>query len=159
MNERIIILLERTKMCRGTQGLIFINPESINPIKLAAEEYGSVIHIAGSGDVLQQAIETFCADDCTLTGDINMDLGEVLTMAGKVAKMKQSTITILVEDIEILSEPTIKALIMAFHKTQQHSLPVAFVATGNASARVLLTNAAPYTERMFEYIEATGGKQ
>lgn len=103
-----------------------------------------------NGDVefsLDIDAETGIAD----SGILNRDLAELFVAVGEAAKSRESSIVILLDEIQNLPVEEFEALIMAIHRVNQKKLPVLVVAAGLPLIVKLTGKAKTYAERLFEY--------
>jgi hypothetical protein len=91
--------------------------------------------------------ETGIADSGTLT----RDLAELFIAAGEAAESRESSIVILIDEIQNLPKEEFEALIMAVHRVNQKKLPILIVGAGLPLLVKLTGDAKSYAERLFEY--------
>lgn len=91
--------------------------------------------------------ETGVAD----SGMLTRDLAELFVAAGEAAKSRESSIVILIDEIQNLPKEEFEALIMAVHRVDQKKLPVLIVGAGLPLLVKLTGQAKSYAERLFEY--------
>jgi hypothetical protein len=77
------------------------------------------------------------------SGDIEIDLPQLLVAIGEAALNSDCAIAILIDEIQYLSQKELGALIMAMHKLQQRQLPVLLVGAGLPVLPGLLTVNVP----------------
>ena len=87
------------------------------------------------------------------TGDLEMDLQELLEAVGEAAKSDNSCVGIFIDELQYVKEGELAALITALHRTSQRQLPVAMVGAGLPQVRGLMGKAKSYAERLFEFPE------
>lgn len=85
------------------------------------------------------------------SGTLTRDLPEVFIAAGEAAKSRNSSIVILIDEIQNLPAEEFEALIMAIHRTNQKQLPILIVGAGLPSLVKISAEAKTYAERLFEY--------
>ncbi len=85
------------------------------------------------------------------SGTLSRDLAEVFVAAGEAAKARQSSIVILIDEIQNLPTEDFEALIMAVHRVDQKRLPLLVVGAGLPHLVRLSGSAKTYAERLFEY--------
>ena len=71
--------------------------------------------------------------------------------AGEAARDRNTSIVILIDEIQSLPREEFEALIMAVHRTDQKRLPLLVVGAGLPLLVRLSGNAKTYAERLFEY--------
>jgi hypothetical protein len=85
------------------------------------------------------------------TGDLEVDLTELLTDVGESAADLQAGTVIFVDEMQDLAKPDLAAVAGACHETGQRNLPVAVVGAGLPNLPTALTEAKSYAERLFAY--------
>ncbi|MCX6987778.1 MAG: AAA family ATPase [Chlamydiae bacterium] len=85
------------------------------------------------------------------SGDIEIDLPQLLVAVGEAALDSECAISILVDEIQYLSKKELGALIMAMHKLQQKQLPVLLIAAGLPVLAGLAGESKSYAERLFNF--------
>ena len=85
------------------------------------------------------------------SGTLSRDLAEVFVAAGEAARDRNTSIVILIDEIQSLPREEFEALIMAVHRTDQKRLPLLVVGAGLPLLVRLSGNAKTYAERLFEY--------
>lgn len=85
------------------------------------------------------------------SGDIEIDLPQLLVVVGEAALDSDCAVAILVDEIQYLSKKELGALIMAMHKLQQRQLPVLLIAAGLPVLLGLAGESKSYAERLFNF--------
>jgi len=85
------------------------------------------------------------------SGTLTRDLAELFVAAGEAAESRNSSIVILIDEIQNLPKEEFEALIMAIHRVDQKKLPVLIVGAGLPLLVKLTGDAKSYAERLFEY--------
>jgi len=85
------------------------------------------------------------------SGDIEIDLPQLLVVVGEAALDSNWAVAILVDEIQYLSKKELGALIMAMHKLQQRQLPVLLIAAGLPVLPGLAGESKSYAERLFNF--------
>lgn len=85
------------------------------------------------------------------SGDIEIDLPQLLVAVGEAARDSNCAVAILVDEIQYLSKKELGALIMAMHKLQQRQLPVLLVGAGLPVLPGLAGESKSYAERLFNF--------
>ena len=85
------------------------------------------------------------------SGDIEIDLPQLLVAIGEAALDGNSVVAIFVDEIQYLSKKELGALIMAMHKLQQRQLPVLLVGAGLPVLPGLAGESKSYAERLFNF--------
>ena len=86
------------------------------------------------------------------TGDIEVDVPDLLVELGKAAKSAGRVVAIFFDEMQILRRKEFGALIMAMHRINQEALPVGFVGAGLPQVLGLAGNAKSYAERLFKFV-------
>lgn len=87
------------------------------------------------------------------SGDLENDLPELFVRIGEAAKAAGKAWTLLIDDVQYLSEKDLAALIVSLHKINQKELPVLFFGAGLPQVAALSGDAKSYAERLFHYPE------
>jgi hypothetical protein len=85
------------------------------------------------------------------SGDIEIDLPQLLVAVGEAALEHNCAIAILVDEIQYLSQKELGALIMAMHKLQQKQLPILLIGAGLPVLPGLAGESKSYAERLFNF--------
>ncbi len=85
------------------------------------------------------------------SGDIEIDLPDLLTVLAEVAKERKTAIAILIDEIQYFSESELSALIMGMHKMQQRQLPLVLIGAGLPILPRLAGESKSYAERLFNF--------
>lgn len=85
------------------------------------------------------------------SGDIEIDLPNVLVALAEAAEEKGVCIAIFIDEIQYLALDELSALIMAMHKMQQKQLPLVLVAAGLPILPALAGESKSYAERLFDF--------
>jgi len=91
--------------------------------------------------------ETGTAD----SGDIEIDLPQLLIVVAEAAAAKQRHILLLIDEVQYYSEKELSALIMAIHRIQQEGLPLVLVGAGLPILPRLAGESKSYAERLFNF--------
>ncbi|MGH8776555.1 MAG: AAA family ATPase [Jiangellaceae bacterium] len=86
------------------------------------------------------------------TGDIEVDLVELLVDAGGVARDVGVGIAIFVDEMQDVPEPDVSALCAACHELSQQGLPLVVVGAGLPHLPAVLSASKSYSERLFRYV-------
>ncbi|WP_250526997.1 ATP-binding protein [Caballeronia sp. GAWG2-1] len=87
------------------------------------------------------------------SGDLENDLPELFVRIGEAAKAAGKAWTLLIDEVQYLSEKDLAALIVSLHKINQARLPVLFFGAGLPQVAALSGQAKSYAERLFHYPE------
>jgi hypothetical protein len=85
------------------------------------------------------------------SGDLASDLGELFLAIAEAAQDRGTAIVICIDELQYLSVKEFGALIMAFHKVTQRSLPMLLVGAGLPQILALAGKSKSYAERLFTY--------
>jgi len=85
------------------------------------------------------------------SGDIEIDLLEVLTDIGGLAADRGSGVAIFIDEMQDLSAEDVSALCAAAHEISQTGLPVVVVGAGLPHLPAVLSASKSYSERLFRY--------
>ena len=85
------------------------------------------------------------------SGDLELDLAELLVDLGEAAAGFGAGVLLLVDELQELPRSDIAALAGAAHRTNRLRLPVAVCGAGRPNLPTLLTEAKTYAERLFAY--------
>jgi hypothetical protein len=87
------------------------------------------------------------------TGDLDIDLADLLAAIGQAAAARDSQLVIILDELQYLNGRDFGALIMAMHRCVQEQLPVLLIAAGLPHLVGLAGQAKSYAERMFDFPE------
>ncbi|MEI8366372.1 MAG: ATP-binding protein [Parachlamydiaceae bacterium] len=85
------------------------------------------------------------------SGDLEIDLPNLFVAIAEAAEERQSTVAILIDEIQYLSKKELGALIMAMHKIQQRQLPLILLGAGLPILPGLAGDSKSYAERLFNF--------
>ena len=86
------------------------------------------------------------------TGDIEIDLVEVVVAAAELARDVGTGIGLFVDEMQDLALEDASALCAAFHEISQQGLPVVLVGAGLPHVPATLSASKSYSERLFRYV-------
>lgn len=87
------------------------------------------------------------------SGDMEADLTDLFRAVAEAAVDNGKGIVLLIDEVQYLSEKELGALVMAMHRLQQLSLPMAMIGAGLPTLPGLTGNAKSYAERLFVFPE------
>jgi hypothetical protein len=87
----------------------------------------------------------------TATGDLAVDLTDLLVAIAEAAKKRDTAVVLLIDEIQYLQKGDLGALIMALHKISQRQLPLLLFGGGLPQLAKLAGDAKSYAERLFDY--------
>lgn len=85
------------------------------------------------------------------SGDPATDIVELLAEVGVAAAEHGSGAVFLLDELQFLGRRSLATLATAMHGVSQQNTPVLLVAAGLPQLPLMLKNAKPYTERLFDY--------
>jgi hypothetical protein len=88
------------------------------------------------------------------SGDIEADIAELLVTVGEAAKDRQTSVALIIDELQYLSEIEMSALIVAIHKISQRQLPLTLIGAGLPQLVGLTGRSKSYAERLFDFPEA-----
>lgn len=112
----------------------------------ALQGFASVFRVS-IGEVRFEVADPHTAD----SGNLEIDLPELLTALGQAAKAADSSAVILVDEVQHLNEEDFRALIVSFHRLAQEGLPVVLFGAGLPQVAGLAGDAKSYAERLFDF--------
>lgn len=87
------------------------------------------------------------------SGDLESDLPELFVRIGEAAKAAGQAWTLLIDEVQYLSQKDFAALIVSLHKVNQARLPILFFGAGLPQVAALSGDAKSYAERLFHFPE------
>lgn len=87
------------------------------------------------------------------TGQLDIDVLEVLRELGSAAKAESVGVVLFIDEMQFAEPEDLSGLLSALHQVGQEKLPVAIVCAGLPQLPATLTKASSYAERLFNYIE------
>lgn len=85
------------------------------------------------------------------SGNLESDLPILLEAIAEAAQARDTAISIIIDEIQYLSEKEFSALIMAIHKISQRQLPLVLIGAGLPQLVGLAGRSKSYAERLFDY--------
>jgi AAA ATPase domain len=85
------------------------------------------------------------------SGDPEADIVELLAEVGAAAAQHGSGAAFLLDELQFLGKRSLGLLATAMHGVSQQNAPVLLVAAGLPQLPLMLKDAKPYTERLFDY--------
>lgn len=85
------------------------------------------------------------------SGNLENDLPELFVRVGEAARAAGKAWTLLIDEVQYLSQKDLAALIVSLHKINQANLPVLFFGAGLPQVAALSGEAKSYAERLFHY--------
>lgn len=112
----------------------------------ALQGFASVFKVT-IGDINVEVADPHTAD----SGNLEIDLPGLLVSVGKAARAAETSVAILVDEVQYLCEEDLRALIVSFHTISQSGLPVILFGAGLPQVAGLAGDAKSYAERLFDY--------
>ncbi len=103
-------------------------------------------------DRWQPGIDVAAAHGRADTGDIEIDLLEVLVDAAELARDVGTGVGLFIDEMQDLSLDDASALCAAFHEISQQGLPFVLVGAGLPHVPATLSASKSYSERLFRYV-------
>lgn len=115
----------------------------------ALQSFASVfkVKVAGVG------IEVKDARGIADSGDLEIDVADLLVAVAEVAKANERVVLLALDEMQYLAEDELSALITAIHRINQRALPLGFFGAGLPQLLGLAGSAKSYSERLFSFIE------
>ena len=86
------------------------------------------------------------------SGDLDLDLAELLGAVGEAAAERETAIVLFIDELQYVPETQLAALIGALHAVNQRQLPVTMVGAGLPQLLGASGRAKSYAERLFEFV-------
>jgi hypothetical protein len=103
-------------------------------------------------DRWQPGIEAPAAHGRADTGDMEIDLVEVLVDAAELARDVGTGVALFIDEMQDLTSDDASALCAAFHEISQQGLPCVLVGAGLPHVPATLSASKSYSERLFRYV-------
>ena len=87
------------------------------------------------------------------SGNLEIDLPELMGSVGRAAQAANTSVVILLDEVQYLSEEDLRGLIVAMHRIAQRGWPVILFGAGLPQVAALAGEAKSYAERLFDYTE------
>jgi hypothetical protein len=85
------------------------------------------------------------------SGNLEYDLADLFIRIGEAAKAAGKAWSLLVDEVQYLTEGELAAVIVSMHRVSQKGLPVLFFGAGLPQVAALSGDAKSYAERLFKY--------
>jgi hypothetical protein len=85
------------------------------------------------------------------SGILEYDLSDLFVRTGEAAKAAGKPWTLLIDEVQYLSQGELSALIVAIHRVTQKKLPIMFFGAGLPQIAALAGDAKSYAERLFSF--------
>ena len=89
------------------------------------------------------------------SGNLEVDLPELLVVTAQAAKAASTSVVILIDEVQYLSEDELRGLIVALHRVVQRGLPLILFGAGLPQLAALAGDAKSYAERLFDFPEVS----
>lgn len=87
------------------------------------------------------------------SGDIEVDLPELFVVLGRAANARNTTISIIIDEIQYLTTKELSALVMSIHRISQENLPIILMGAGLPLLVGKMGESKSYAERLFTFPE------
>lgn len=88
-----------------------------------------------------------------MTGDLSLDLTELLLAIGRAAAKRGTPVVILIDEVQYLTSDELGAVMVALHRLSQKQLPVLIFGAGLPQLARLAGEAKSYAERLFSFVK------
>lgn len=88
-----------------------------------------------------------------VTGNIELDLSQLLLSVARVARDSDTAIGLYIDELQNLDAQALSGVIIALHHAAQDLLPLYLIGSGLPTLRSLIGKSKTYAERMFVYEE------
>ena len=85
------------------------------------------------------------------SGNLEVDLPELLVSTARAAQAAETSVVILIDEVQYLSENELRGLIVALHRISQKGLPMILFGAGLPQLAALAGEAKSYAERLFDF--------
>ena len=85
------------------------------------------------------------------SGNLEVDLPELLVATAQAAKAAGTSVVILIDEVQYLTEDELRGLIVALHRVVQRGLPLILFGAGLPQLAALAGDAKSYAERLFDF--------
>jgi hypothetical protein len=86
------------------------------------------------------------------SGNLEVDLPELLVSTARAAQAADTSVVILIDEVQYLAEEELRGLIAALHRIAQKGLPMILFGAGLPQLAALAGEAKSYTERLFNFL-------
>jgi len=122
--------------------------------ELAQRGLGALRGFASAFKVSIGEIElSMSAEPIADSGNLEIDLPELMGSVGRAAQAANTSVVILLDEVQYLSEEDLRGLIVAMHRIAQRGWPVILFGAGLPQVAALAGEAKSYAERLFDYPE------
>jgi hypothetical protein len=104
------------------------------------------------GDV-EVALDVEPEEGLADTGDLDVDLTDLLTAAGEAARERTTALALFIDELQYVKEQELASLITALHRGAQKQLPITLVGAGLPQIVGQTGRAKSYAERLFDFPE------
>lgn len=85
------------------------------------------------------------------SGNLEVDLPELLVSTARAAQAAGTSVVILIDEVQYLTEDELRGLIVALHRIAQKGLPMILFGAGLPQLAALAGEAKSYAERLFDF--------
>jgi hypothetical protein len=112
----------------------------------ALRGFASVFKVS-VGDVKFGLSEPLSAD----SGNLEVDLPDLLVSTARAAQAADTSVVILIDEVQYLAVEELRGLIVALHRIAQKGLPLVLFGAGLPQLAALAAEAKSYAERLFDF--------
>ena len=87
------------------------------------------------------------------TGDIETDLPMLLLSIGQALRDTRTALALVIDEMQLLTQKELGALIMALHRIAQKQLPIVLMGAGLPQLKYLVGESRSYSERLFNFLD------
>ena len=102
-------------------------------------------------DILGIGVSVTPAEGTADSGDLAADLPELMIAVGEAAASRQTSVALIIDEIQYLAEDELSPLIMAMHRVSSKQLPLVLFGAGLPQVRGQMGDAKSYVERLFDF--------
>jgi hypothetical protein len=102
---------------------------------------------------LEIGIDIDAEQGVAASGDIELDLPQLMVAVGEAAAARKKAVALLVDELQYINEIELSALIMGMHKIAQRQLPVVLIGAGLPQLVGNMGRSKSYAERLFDFPE------
>jgi AAA ATPase-like protein len=113
------------------------------------KSFASAVRVGYAG--LEVSLDFEAEPGVADSGDLENDLAGLFVALAEAAKDRGTGVTLLIDELQYISELELRALTMAMHRLAQEQLPLVLVGAGLPTLPGLAGRARSYAERLFDY--------
>jgi GTPase SAR1 family protein len=113
------------------------------------KSFASAVRVGYSG--LEVSLDFEPESGVADSGDLENDLAGLFVVVAEAAKDRETAVSLLIDELQYISELELRALTMAMHRLAQEQLPFVLVGAGLPTLPGLAGRARSYAERLFDF--------